>query len=124
LVVIHRDSYLQAAMINGYSFFSWETDTFPFLIPGFDGDIWASGQGTTTVALPSFYRLMTAPILFRANSTFSWWAATLAENQRVFSPVIKGLSSGDPVYCSEFEAGNWPQMTTSPINTDLHLREE
>jgi len=76
-------------------------------------------------ALPSFYRLMTAPILFRANSTFSWWAATLG-NGRVFAPVIKDLIglNNQFFHHAEFIEGNWPQMTKAPVNTDLHLREE
>ncbi len=126
LVRVTRESYYDAAerlLPNCELTISYELDILPTRLPDFGGDIWASGQGVTMVALPSFYRLMTAPILFRANSTFSWWAATLAENQRVLSPVIKGLPTGEPVYCPNFVEGNWPQMTTSPINTDLHLKE-
>jgi len=41
--------------------------------------------------LPDFVALMRAIFMFRANSTFSWWAATLGESQRVFSPKLNGI---------------------------------
>lgn len=101
-----------------------ESDLYPTQARDFPGDVWASGGSTTMVALPSFYRLMTAKVLFRANSTFSWWAATLG-NGRVFSPVITGLETGKRfVACDDFVEGNWPQMTKEPVNTDLHLKDE
>jgi len=50
--------------------------------------------------------LLDAPVLFRANSTFSWWAAELGEHEEVFSPVI-GDRSGPGDY--PFSRGNqWP----------------
>lgn len=125
LVVISRQSYRNACVEMGYNdeVAQWETDLHPTRLPGFDGDISASGLGTTMVALPSFYRLMTAKVLFRANSTFSWWAATLGHG-KVYSPIITDLEGGvDCCDCSKWVPGNWPQMTTSPINTDLHLPE-
>jgi hypothetical protein len=43
--------------------------------------------------LGDFFTLMLAPVLLRANSTFSWWAATLGDG-RVYSPVIDQPGSG------------------------------
>ncbi len=128
LVTLSTDSYMDACRNAGYDPNSErvliERDITPTRLHGFDGDMSAGGQGVTMVGLPSFYRLMTAPVLFRANSTFSWWAATLAENQKVYSPIITGVPGGHRfAYCANFVEGNWPQMTTSPINTDLHLKE-
>lgn len=125
LVTISQDSYIQAAERFGYEGpFCFETDVEPTRLPRFTGNIEASGLGTTAVALPSFFRLMTAPTLFRANSTFSWWAATLG-NGTVFSPIIRGLRGGYPrEYCGVFVRGNWPVMADCPENSDLHLREE
>lgn len=125
-VCISRTSYQHACTQRGYDYglAQWETDTNPIRLPGFDGDMWAGGSGTTVAAIPSFYRLMTAKVLFRANSSFSWWAATFGHG-KIYSPVIKGLPGGVPdIYCPNFSEGNWPQMTTSPINTDLFLKEE
>lgn len=72
--------------------------------------------------LPDFYRLMTAPVLFRANSTFSWWAATLG-NGRVFSPVIDGFTGGQEHDDVPFVEGNHPRLHYLDFTTDLHLRE-
>jgi hypothetical protein len=99
-----------------------ETDTNPTRLPDFAGSETAAGLGTSWVALPSFYRLMSARVLFRANSTFSWWAATLS-HARVFSPVIKGLKGGRDVQCDTFVEGNWPVMCDVAQNSDLFLYE-
>lgn len=123
--MVSRQSYLDAARRFGFSEeqCEWESDTSSTRLAGFEGDIWSSGFCTSEVAIPSFYRLMTAPVLFRANSTFSWWAATLGSG-RVFSPIIRGLMGGvGPVYCDKFVEGNWPVMVENSPNTDLHLKE-
>lgn len=123
-VMISRASYLEASrLVCGETVPEWETDLQRTSLPGFEGNITAGGLGTTAVALPSFYRLMTAKILFRANSTFSWWAATLG-TCRVYSPVIKGMAGGIPDrHCDRFAYGNWPMMTETPDTSDLHLEE-
>lgn len=72
--------------------------------------------------LPDFYRLMKAPILFRANSSFSWWAATLGTG-RVLSPVITGLAGGVEHVVVPFVEGNWPRLAELEFVTDLHLKE-
>lgn len=126
LVTLSRESYRHAAMRYGYSLndCGWETDTEPTHLEQFQGDWSASGFNTTWVGLPSFYRLMTAPVLFRANSTFSFWAATLSDG-KVYSPVIKGIRGGvRDQYCDNFVVGNWPVMADNYPNTDLHLKDE
>lgn len=70
--------------------------------------------------LPDFYRLMRAKVLFRGNSSFSWWAATLSDAQ-VYSPVVDGLGAGE--HDVEFVAGNHPRFCSLPNVTDLHLSE-
>jgi hypothetical protein len=70
--------------------------------------------------LPDFYRLMTADVLLRGNSTFSWWAATLGNHSRVFSPVIDGLEGGREHDC-EFREGNSARFCNLHFVTDLHL---
>lgn len=90
------------------------SDEHPVKHPAFRGDL---------EMLPDFYRLMRAPILFRANSTFSWWAATLG-NGRVFAPVITGLKGGEEHYTVPYVEGNWPKCADGlDFVTDLHLKE-
>lgn len=118
--------YHDAALREGFKGedIEWETDLNPTRLPYFQGDVWAAGLGTTWVSLPAFYKMMTAEVHFRANSTFSWWAATLG-HARVYSPVIKGMQGGiASQYCSTFVEGNWPVMADNHPNTDLHLKEE
>ena len=124
MVCISINSYLDAKIrFKIIEECDLELSTHPTMLPSFTGDPSASGLGTTEVCLPSFYRLMTAPILFRANSSFSWWASTLG-NGRTFAPVIEGMKGGIPnQHCSNFVEGNWPRMSQAPECTDLHLRE-
>ena len=90
------------------------SDEHPVRHPAFRGDL---------EMLPDFYRLMRAPILFRANSTFSWWAATLGTG-RVFAPIITGLKGGEEHYTVPYIEGNWPKCADGlDFVTDLHLKE-
>jgi len=62
--------------------------------------------------LPDFIKLYFARTIFRANSSFSWWAGFLSPTARVFSPVIHrqviyGKDSYEEVDC-EFVEGNHP----------------
>jgi len=124
MVSLGRQCYLDAAIRAGYPGHDceWEIDTSPTrLFTHFAGDVNASGLNTTWVSLPAFYRMMTAQVHFRANSTFSWWAATLGD-AKVYSPVIRGMQGGVPnQYCANFVEGNWPVMADTHPNTDLHL---
>lgn len=73
--------------------------------------------------LEDFLRLYFARTIFRANSSFSWWAAFLAPSARVFSPVIDkrhiygvdGLEEIDV----EFVEGNHPHWMFG--NADIRL---
>lgn len=69
-----------------------------------------------------FYCMMKTPVLFRGNSSFSWWAATLAPNtQKIYSPVITGMVSGERD--CEFVPGNSSRFCELPFVTDLHIKE-
>ncbi|HEX5944104.1 MAG TPA: hypothetical protein VFY66_17605, partial [Anaerolineales bacterium] len=62
--------------------------------------------------LPDFIKLYFARTIFRANSSFSWWAGFLSPTARVFSPVIDrqviyGRDSFEELDC-EFVEGNHP----------------
>ena len=123
MVHLNETCYLEAAQERGYApdNCEWEVDNPGTRLPAFQGDVSASGLNTTWVSLPAFYRMMTATIHFRANSSFSWWAATLG-NARVFAPVIRGMTGGVPnQHCHHWAEGNWPVCADNPPNTDLHL---
>lgn len=72
--------------------------------------------------VPDFYQMTQARVLFRANSSFSWWAATLG-NAKVFSPVIDGLEGGKEHGGVKFVPGNHPRLADLDFVTDLHLKE-
>lgn len=76
--------------------------------------------GTDLEFLPDFFRLMRAPILFRANSSFSFWPALLGEHERVFSPVIDGLAGGQE-HDVRFVEGNHPRLSHHAFVTELHV---
>ncbi len=125
LVSLGMRCYVTAALDRGYSALDmeWEVDNPGTRLPAFTGDVTAAGLGTTWVSLPAFYRMMTAKVHFRANSTFSWWAATLG-NAEVYSPVIRGMTGGVPdQYCGNWVQGNWPAPSANAPNTDLLLPE-
>ncbi len=75
--------------------------------------------------LPDFVTLMRAIFMFRANSTFSWWAATLGESQRVFSPKLDGITPLALQFQSvPFVEGNHSAISCfHPNCSDLHLPE-
>ena len=70
--------------------------------------------------LPDFYRLLKADVLLRGNSSFSWWAGTLGDHARVFSPVIDGLAGGREHDC-RFRPDNSARFCNLDFVTDLHV---
>ncbi len=69
-----------------------------------------------------FFRMVKAPTLLRANSSFSWCAALLG-NGLVLSPVVDGLVGGKQHDC-KFVAGNWPKFAPHlDFVTDLHVAD-
>jgi len=113
-VVVSKLSYYAAQVKFGFDpdKFDWITEEKPTVWPELGDD---------KSFVPDFVRMMRAKVLFRGNSSFSWWAATLGE-ARVFSPVIKGLVGGREQDC-EFVEGNHPQNFEADFLTDLHLKE-
>lgn len=70
--------------------------------------------------LTDFITLRDATHLLRANSSFSWWAATLG-NGKVYSPVVGNKVGWQDV---DFVEGNWPTTAGGFKNqSDLHLKE-
>lgn len=111
--VCSTESYLTAAFNFGYNQdkLAFVSDESPGLHSWFASEL---------SFLPDFARLMAAPVLLRANSSFSWWAATLG-NGVVFSPVIDGLEGGKE-HDVKFVAGNHPRLANLEFVTDLHLK--
>jgi hypothetical protein len=72
--------------------------------------------------VPDFLAMVHADVLFRGNSTFSWWAATLGDGE-VYSPIIDGLEGGKE-HDVPFVKGNHPRFCNLDDNTELHLKEE
>jgi hypothetical protein len=92
---------------------------------GFDPDTirWVTDEHRSAIAVMEhdFYRLMRAPILFRGNSTFSWWAATLGHG-RVFSPIIEDAEGGKEQDVP-FLDGNYARFIVADNVEDLRLKE-
>lgn len=114
-VVVSLESYLDAATQHDIAsttlYFIGEDGAKNRPNAGFDGAL---------EFLPDFYRMMSAKILFRANSTFSWWASVLGD-ARTLAPVIEGLGGGKEHDC-KFVEGNWPRFANLDFVTDLHLQ--
>lgn len=53
-----------------------------------------------------FFNIMASKVIFRANSTYSWWAAALSDAE-VYSPVVEDRT--DWLDC-EFVKGNHPRL--------------
>ena len=74
--------------------------------------------------LTDFLFLMKARVLFRANSTFSWWAAILGDHEKVFAPNLEGIAPEKGcVQDVPFVEGNYPSISkVHDCCTDLYLR--
>jgi hypothetical protein len=113
--LVSKKSYLDAAEQFGFDLHEvvFVTEENPIMHPDFSGEL---------SFLPDFYRLVKARVIFRGNSSFSWWSATLS-NGLVFSPVVHDKAGGVESDC-DFVAGNWPKLANLPVCTDLHLKEQ
>lgn len=111
-VCVSIQSYFDAVNNFGYKASQnrrWFSEAYPFTVDGLPD--W----------LPDFYLMTKAQTIFRANSTYSWWAATLSD-AKVYSPIVTGKEGGRVQDC-EFVEGNWPKFADLPCCTDLHLPE-
>lgn len=101
--VVDEASYRTAMVKFGFrpEYANWISDATPntFKRPGLE---W----------LLDFWTLCWAENLFRANSTFSWWAGTLGSHKRIFAPVIEGKRGFQSNIM--FTEGNWPRCTDQP----------
>lgn len=113
--LVSKQSYRQAAEKFGFNpdDIVYVSEEEPLTHPDFTGEL---------AFLPDFYRMMKAKVLFRANSSFSWWASALGEAM-TFSPDIRGKPGGVESDC-EFQWGNACQLSELPNMSDLHLFHE
>lgn len=111
--VVGRQAYLCAAERAGYEprQMLFISDEHPTIESPFLGEL---------EFVHDFITLTKAQTLFRSNSSFSWWAATLGVG-RVFSPVIDGLEGGKVHETVPFVEGNHPRLANLDFVTDLHL---
>lgn len=78
--------------------------------------------------LEDFLKIYFARTVFRANSSFSWWAAMLSPTARVFSPVIDkthiyGVDGMEEI-CVEFVEGNHPHWLPHWVRGDGFQKRE
>jgi hypothetical protein len=119
--VISRQSYEKAFVKYGYDpeTVEWVTDdktgNWGIIYPKYE-DNWRYPEGSQHYQeiifswFPDFLKLMFAKTIFRANSSFSWWASFLS-NAKVYSPrlhtrVLFHQTGQETDF--EFEEGNHP----------------
>jgi hypothetical protein len=109
--LVSRSSYLNAAVKFGLdpNCVEFVSDDHPWVDHNFTGEM---------DFLPDFYRLVRAPVLFRANSSFSFWAAVIGKHERVFSPVIDGLQGGIE-HDVQFIEGNHARLSDHSFVTEI-----
>lgn len=110
-VVVSKMSYVKAAARLDLKIQDFITEEHPYLISLFELEL---------SFVPDFFIMCNSFVLFRGNSSFSWWAGTIG-NPKVYAPVIDGLEGGKEHDC-EFVEGNWPKLANLPDITDLHLQ--
>ena len=73
--------------------------------------------------LYDFFAIMNANVLFRSNSTFSFWAGVLGNHEKIYSPVVQG-KNGQHMICVDFVEGNHACLMQKDDNhSDLYLGE-
>jgi hypothetical protein len=137
--VVSMESYLRAFRKFGYSegAIEWVSDDY--------SGKWHVGRkkrlpGTWTYPIGSeylpgvifdwlgdFLKLYFARTIFRANSSFSWWAATLSPTAKVFSPVIDknhiyGVDGTEEI-AVDFVEGNHPHWLPHWVRGEFERRE-
>lgn len=109
-VVVSEKSYHDAAYIAGLTIDYFCSEEKPYALHQLAEDIGFAAD---------FYFMCNCAVLFRANSSFSWWAGAIG-NARVFAPVIDYLVGGQEHDCA-FDEGNFPKFANLQGITDLIL---
>lgn len=110
--VISMDSYKELAQAIGVPQWRFISEEKHFEITSLPKEL---------AFLPDFYLMTLSKVLARANSSFSWWAATLADDsQEVFSPVID-KAIGGKINDVEWQEGNFCRLASFDFTTNLNL---
>jgi hypothetical protein len=95
------------------------SDDILFAKKYFEGDKFAFDESENDI--DSFNQMASCSDFIIANSSFSWWAATLNFGN-IFSPIVEARTGWNNV---EFVPGNWPRIAdSSKCNcrlNDLHI---
>ena len=94
----------------------WISDDFP----SYPSQGWTYPQGQKFLVeepffdfLPDFLKLYFSRTIFRANSSFSWWASFLSPTAKIYSPILHKRvlynETGEELNC-EFIEGNTPHF--------------
>ena len=112
---VTKSAYEKAAEALGRSIDTWADQDHPRPCP--------AGLHPDVSYLADWLALARASVLFRANSTFSWWAAALSDAD-VYAPVVEDRIGEHEAF---FVRGNWPRIAdtarTGVRIDDLHLPE-
>lgn len=108
--VISKNSYLNACNKFGIekASLSWKSEEMQVKWRYVDEDL---------IFLPDFFDMINAKHLFRANSTFSFWAGFFNKN-KVYSPLVENKVGECDV---DFVEGNWPKIVS--INPDIIFKD-
>lgn len=112
--IVEKENYVRQAAQLGYSEdeIIWISEESPHF---------QDSLATEPAWLTDFLIMKHADILLRANSTFSWWAGTLNEKGKVYSPVVENkVGSQNDI---EFVDGNHSRMMC-PSRTEFGLHSE
>lgn len=137
--VLSKESYLRALRTFGFDPNSmewvsddylgkWHPDREPGVRGGWNYPLGSDYMGPDIIYdwLPDFLKLYFARTIFRANSSFSWWAAFLSPAAKVYSPVVDsrtvyGRDAFEEVDYT-FVDGNHPHWMFGC--KDIHFKEE
>lgn len=137
--VLSKESYTKAFRKYGFNpekiewisddyLAKWHTDRQESRRGGWTYPIGSEYMGSDLIFdwLPDFIKLYFARTIFRANSSFSWWAGFLSPTAKVYSPVIHrqviyGRDSYEEVDY-EFVEGNHPHWMYGC--SDIRFKEE
>jgi len=109
--VVSKKSYEQASERFNLGPLTWVTEEIPVSV----------SMPDRMNFLPDFWLLMKSKNLLRGNSSFSWWASSLADDsQNVYAPIVDFLEGGKEHDCI-FVKGNWPRFTSLDFVQELKM---